>query len=193
MQLSDIRVLVACEYSGIVRDAFARLGCYAISCDLLPSDQPGNHYQGDVFDIINDGFDLMVAHPPCIYLSSCFGSYARFSDRVFKRLQAAEFFMKLYSSDIPYICIENPRGVMSALFCQWDQEVYPYYFGDPWKKRTCLWLKNLPLLRFTGNVVEPGYSLTDKYNDSYRRSRFSPAIAEQMAVQWTDFILENNC
>jgi hypothetical protein len=186
--MRDIRVLVACEYSGVVRDAFTKAGCYAISCDLLPSESPGEHYQGDVLDILNADFDLLVAHPPCTYLSSAFGSYADHPYRVLKRLEAAAFFMKLYNADIPHICVENPRGVMPSIFRKWDQEVHPYFFGDAWRKRTCFWFKDLPALINYDLYVEPNYSLMDVAHTGHARSRFSPAMAKAMAKQWVPYI-----
>lgn len=142
------KVLIACEYSGIVRDAFAALGHYAVSCDLLPSETPGNHYQGNVLDIINDSWDLMIAHPPCTYLSYASMAVWSVPGRTMKRIKAAEFFMNLYEADIDRICVENPRGIMSQIFRRPDMEIHPYYFGDAQMKRTDLWLKNLPLLEY---------------------------------------------
>ena len=198
--LKDINVLVACEYSGIVRVAFARAGCYAISCDLLPSEQPGEHYQGNVFDIINDGFDLLIAHPPCTFLSYAGVHCWSKIDRVYERLEAAKFFMNLYSSDIPYICVENPRGIMTGLFRKPDMEVHPYYFGDYRMKRTCFWLKNLPKLIYsTENTLFESSTASIKPDKgvehlwgSHERSRFFPSVASAMASQWLPYILENH-
>ena len=143
-----MRVLVACEYSGIVREAFKARGWDAWSCDILPTEIFGNHYQGDVFDIIDDGWNLMIAFPPCTYLTYS-GMRNWYDDgRAMKRIKAAEFFMSLYDYSIPYIAVENPQGIMNKIFRQPDQVVHPYYFGDPEMKRTCLWLKNLPALKY---------------------------------------------
>jgi hypothetical protein len=154
-----VRVLVACEFSGIVRDAFIARGHDAISCDLLPTERPGPHYQGDVMDIINDGWDLMIAHPPCTYFSTA-GANWLFrggqinQDRYNMGLAAKEFFMRLYNANIPLIAIENPVQLKIFNMPQHTQEIQPYQFGDPYKKKTRLWLRGLPLLVPT-NIVEP--------------------------------------
>jgi len=159
---------VACEYSGRVRDAFRALGHDAISCDLLPTDQPGPHYQGDVLDIINDGFDLMIAHPPCTYLTIAAEWAYKEPHEINKNLspeklygakrraareEAIEFFMALASADIPRIAIENPVGVMSKRWRKPDQFIHPYQFGDDASKKTGLWLKGLPPLKETNRVA----------------------------------------
>ena len=154
-----MRVLVACEYSGTVRDAFAKLGHDAMSCDIIPTDVPGKHYQGNVLDIINDGWDLMIAHPPCTYLSN---AGARFlypkgilnEDRLAKGLEAKEFFMKLYNANIPKICVENPIPSKVYALPNYTQTIQPYEYGHPFKKKTCLWLKGLPKLIPTNIVNE---------------------------------------
>jgi hypothetical protein len=141
-----MRILIACEFSGIVRDAFTARGHYAMSCDLLPTESPGPHYQGDVFDIINDNWDMMIAHPPCTYLS--YAATCRWNEpgRCKKRLEALDFFRKLYEAPIEKICIENPKGCASPTIAKYSQEIQPFYFGDSAYKTTWLWLKNLPLL-----------------------------------------------
>lgn len=159
-----MKVLVACEFSGIVRDAFRKRGHETVSCDLLPTYKPGPHYQGDVFDIIDDGWDLMIAHPPCTYLTVTGNRWFRpeykdrFPDRFEQREEAVDFFMRLAKIDIPKICIENPVGIISTRWRKPDQYIQPYQFGHPTSKKTGLWLKNLPLLQPT-NIVEP----TDLY------------------------------
>lgn len=149
------RVLVACEYSGTVRDAFTNAGFEAWSCDLLDSETPGNHYKGNVFDIINDSWDLMIAHPPCTYLSSAGLHFCNIEthgqkaiDRIKKRNNAIEFFLDLYNAPIKRICIENPLGHISAHILKPTQIIHPYYFGEREMKRTALWLKNLPVLEY---------------------------------------------
>ena len=150
-----MKVLVACEYSGVVRDAFLDCGCHAVSCDILPSESDrGEHYKGDVRDILNDGWDMLVAFPPCTYLTvsgvgRLFPGGRLNLSRWFKGVQAAEFFLALYYSGIPRICLENPvpRGAFNLP--PYSQIVQPYYFGEPFSKRTCLWLQNLPRLRPT--------------------------------------------
>ena len=139
-----MRVLVACEFSGRVRDAFAKRGHYAMSCDLLPSETPGNHYQGDVFDVIGDGWDLMIGHPPCTYLSYAGIAHWNNPGRLEKRLDALQFFAALWSAPINRICLENPKGCASPTIAKYTQEIQPFYFGDRDFKTTWLWLKNLP-------------------------------------------------
>jgi hypothetical protein len=149
-----MRVLVACEYSGTVRDAFIALGHEAMSCDLLPTDVEGPHYQGDIFDVLDDGWDLMVAHPPCTYLSNAGARHLypkKFlnQQRYEQGLEAKQFFMKLLTCNIKKICVENP--VPSSIFGlpKYHQVIQPYEFGHPYQKKTCLWLKNLPPLMAT--------------------------------------------
>lgn len=156
-----MKVLIACEFSGVVREAFTKKGHDAWSCDLLPTDiSSEKHYQGDIFDIINDGWDLMIAHPPCTYLTYAGNRHWNNEGRAELREEAVNFFMKLYNAPIEKICIENPLGYMSKVFRKPDQTIHPYYFGEPIKKRTCLWLKKLPLLDFTKTIIaepEPLY------------------------------------
>lgn len=141
-----MRLLVACEYSATVREAFAAKGWDAWSCDLLPSDLPGKHYQCSALDVIDLGWDLLIAFPPCTYLT--YAGMANWYDegRAEKRIKAAEFFMQMYNAPISHVCVENPRGIMSQLFRKPDMEIHPWYFGDREMKRTNLWLKNLPPL-----------------------------------------------
>lgn len=191
-----MRVLVACEYSGTVRDAFAKLGHDAMSCDIIPTDVPGKHYQGDVLDIINDGWDLMIAHPPCTYLSN---AGARFlypkgilnEDRLAKGLEAKEFFMKLYNANIPKICVENPIPSKVYALPNYTQTIQPYEYGHPFKKKTCLWLKGLPKLIPTNIVNErqsskvPGNWFNKGGKDRQKnRAKTFQGIADAMAQQW---------
>lgn len=180
-----MRVLIACEYSGTVRDAFIGNGHDAMSCDLLPTDKNGPHYQGSVFDIINDGWDLMVAHPPCTHLAV---SGARwFKDKVNEQQQALDFVRKLMECDIPKICIENPISIISSRIRKPDQIIQPWMFGHGETKATCLWLKNLPLLTPT-NIVEgrePKVHLLPPSPDRWKiRSKTYDGIAKAMAEQW---------
>lgn len=173
-----LNVLVACEYSGTVRDAFINLGHKAMSCDLLDTDVPGPHYKGDVFDIINEGWDIMVAHPPCTYLAVSGARWfyhpddhkldvkdrrphPKYPNREQDRDNAIIFFKKLYNSNIPMIAIENPVGVMSTAFRKPDQIIHPWQFGESASKTTCLWLKNLPKLQPT-DIVDKGDFVTYK-------------------------------
>lgn len=199
------KVLIACEYSGTVRDAFAAAGFDAWSCDLLPTDKPGQHYQGSVLDIIDNGWDLMIAHPPCTYLTVTGNKWmkpefaARFPERHKQRQQALDFFKILFESSISRICIENPVGVVSTMYRKPTQYIQPYQFGDPHSKKTGLWLKNLPALIPT-KLVEPKFHI---YKDGRKdpiwhmesmrlpplermkfRSKTFQGIANAMAEQW---------
>ena len=146
-----MKVLIACEFSGRVRDAFKHLNKHwVISCDLLPSDNYGPHLEGDVLEYIKDGFDMMIAFPPCTHLAV---SGARwFKDKEKEQAEAIDFFMKLANDKVPKIAIENPIGIMSTKWRKPDQIIQPYYFGDEASKPTCLWLKELPLLRYGHEV-----------------------------------------
>jgi len=150
-----MKVLVACEYSGTVRDAFIAKGHEAMSCDLLPTDKPGPHFQGNIADILDDGWDLMIAHPPCTYLSS---SGMHWTPRGLRDPQltedAADFFLMLWNAQIPKVAMENPIGIMSKRLRKPDQYIQPYEYGEDASKKTCLWLRGLPLLKPTG-YVEP--------------------------------------
>lgn len=196
-----MRVLVACEFSGVVRDAFAARGHDSWSCDLLPTEMPGQHIQGDVFKIIGEGWDLMVAHPPCQFLSTCGNRHLRQPGRLDERVKALAFFLSMYFCGIPKICVENPHGHVNTAFRKPDQTVHPWYFGESAMKRTGLWLRGLPLLNHEGKHCkkpEPSYFTPDgmpKYwthktkdhsaGTCYKeRSRFSHAIAAAMAEQW---------
>jgi len=181
-----VRVLVACEFSGVVREAFRRRGHDAWSCDLLPTEIPGQHYQSDVLGILAcKAFDLMIAHPPCTYLAV---SGARwFKDRQKEQIEAMEFVRWLAESDIPRIAIENPIGVLSTRWRKPDQIIQPWMFGHGETKATCLWLKNLPNLVPT-KIVEgrtPRVHYASPGPDRWKeRSRTLPGIADAMAEQW---------
>jgi hypothetical protein len=147
-----MRVLVACEFSGVVRDAFALRGHYAMSCDLLTSETPGLHYMGDVLEILNDGWDIMIAHPPCTHLAV---SGARwFADKQAEQAEALAFVRLLLDAPIPRICLENPVSIISSRIRKPDQIIQPWQFGHGETKTTCLWLKNLPKLQPTA-IVDP--------------------------------------
>lgn len=182
-----MRVLVACEYSGAVRDAFTARGHDAMSCDLLPTDAPGEHYQGDVFDLELSDFDLMVAFPPCTHLAV---SGARWfpEKRADGRQQAAlEFVRRLMDAPVPRIAIENPVSVISSAIRKPDQTIQPWQFGHGEVKRTCLWLKGLPKLQPT-NIVEGReprvWKLPPSADRWKERSKTYPGIATAMAEQW---------
>ena len=191
-----MRVLVACEYSGTVRDAFIRAGHYAASCDLLPSDSPfGDHYQCNVLDILDHDWDLMIAHPPCTHLAV---SGARwFKDKQQEQQEALKFVKQLLSAPIPRIALENPVSIISSHIRKPDQIIQPYQFGHEATKTTCLWLKDLPNLIPTKvvskgerHVTKSGKSLPTWYNlppsaDRWKiRSATFKGIADAMAAQW---------
>ena len=190
-----MRVLIACEYSGTVRDAFADRGHDAWSCDLLPSDTAGNHYQGDVRDILDDEWDLMIAHPPCTHLAV---SGARwFKDKQVEQAEALDFVRLLLDAPIPKIALENPVSIISSKIRKPNQIIQPYEYGHEATKTTCLWLKNLPPLMPTNivgkgkrHVTKSGKSLPEWYNlppsaDRWKiRSATFSGIAEAMADQW---------
>jgi site-specific DNA-cytosine methylase len=189
-----VKVLIACEYSGVVRDAFIAQGHNAISCDLLPTDAPGPHYQGDVRDIIEDGFDLMVAHPPCTHLAV---SGARwFKDKQAEQVEALDFVRLLLSAPIDKIALENPISIISSRIRKPNQIIQPWQFGHPESKGTCLWLKNLPKLTSTcvlplpasgrwSNQTPSGQNKLGPSPDRWKeRSKTYQGIAEAMAQQW---------
>lgn len=181
-----MKVLVACEYSGRVREAFRQRGHDAISCDLLPSeDDSPYHYQGDVRDLRDTFFDLMIAHPPCTHLAV---SGARwFKDKQVEQQEALEFVRMLLAFPIDRIALENPVSIISTRIRKPDQIIQPYQFGDPYMKTTCLWLKNLPKLAPT-NIVEGReqkcWRLPPSPDRWKERSRTYPGIAAAMAGQW---------
>jgi len=197
-----MRVLVACEYSGRVRDAFRAAGHYALSCDLLPTDIDGPHYQGDVRDIINDGWDIMIAHPPCTYLcSSGLHWNKRVEGRAAKTEEALEFVQFLLDAPISRIALENPIGCIGTRIRKADQTIQPWQFGHDASKSTCLWLKGLPVLVPT-EIIEPrivdgkkrwanqtdsGQNRLPPSEDRWKiRSETYAGIAKAMANQWGD-------
>jgi hypothetical protein len=198
-----MKVLVACEFSGTVRDAFAKLGHDAWSCDLEPSDSAGNHYQGDMFDIINEGWDLMIAHPPCTHLAVSGARHFAKKREDGRQQQGIDFFMKVVSTNIPRVAVENPIGIMSSIYRKPDQIIQPWEYGHKTTKATCLWLKGLPLLKPT-NIVEKGefvvfpsgkrmskwYADSAKHSPKEReriRNKTFQGIADAMADQWGVF------
>ena len=192
-----MRVLVACEFSGIVRDAFLRKGHNAISCDLLPTESPGPHYQGDVLDIINDGWDLMIAHPPCTDLAVSGAAWFKEKIADGRQQKSIDFFMALIAAPIPLIAVENPISIMSTKYRKSDQIIQPWQFGHPETKATCLWLKGLPKLVPTNIVELPKeknkrmrlHYLPPSPNRWKLRSTTFSGIAEAMATQWLNFLI----
>jgi hypothetical protein len=195
-----MRVLVACEYSGAVRDAFIAQGHDALSCDLLPSEAPGPHYQGDVRDVLGMGWDLMVAHPPCKYLSVSGMHWTRRGLRDPQLTEdALDFVRLLLAAPIPRIALENPVSVISSRIRKPDQIISPHQFGHDASKKTCLWLKGLPPLRPTqlvpprivngrqrwGNQTDSGQNRLSPSPDRWKlRSETYSGIAAAMADQW---------
>ena len=182
-----MKVLIACEFSGIVRDAFIKRGHDAISCDILPTDSPGPHYQGDVMDIINDGFDLMIAHPPCTHIAVSGAAWFKQKIADGRQQQGIEFFMSLINAPIPKICVENPVGIMSTMYKKPTQYIHPWEYGHGETKKTCLWLKNLPKLIPT-NIVSGRENRVWKLGPSKDRwklrSETYQGWADAMASAW---------
>ena len=180
-----MRVLVACEFSGVVRDAFAALGHYAMSCDLLPTEKPGEHHQGDVLNLLRSGWDLMIAHPPCTHLAV---SGARwFKDKLPEQAKALRFVQELLDAPIPKIALENPVSIISSRIRKPDQIIQPWQFGHGETKATCLWLKNLPKLIPT-DIVDGReariHKLPPTPNRAKLRSITFQGVADAMAEQW---------
>lgn len=183
-----MRVLIGCESSAAVRDAFTERGHYAMSCDLLPSEKPGPHYQGDIFDVIDDGWDIGIFHPPCTYLavSGMHWTTRGLRDRKLT-VDALEFVRKLMACKIPKWALENPVSIISSQIRKPDQVIQPWMFGHGETKATCLWLKGLPHLVPT-NIVpgrEPRVHRMAPGPDRWKeRSRTYEGIAAAMAEQW---------
>lgn len=195
-----MKVLIACEFSGVVRDAFLAKGHQAISCDILETDKEGPHYCGSVMDIIDDGFDLMVAHPPCTYLANSGVQHLhKNTARWIDLFEGARFFKKLLDSNIPKIAIENPimhkYGKQLIGDVRQSQVIQPWWFGHKEQKATCLWLKGLPLLEKTMDVKEEMILLPKNQRERLHylppsddraklRSTTFRGIADAMAAQW---------
>jgi hypothetical protein len=194
-----MRVLIACEFSGVVRDAFIAKGHDAMSCDLLPTERPGPHYQGDVFDILFDDWDMVVAFPPCTHLAVSGAKHFKQKIADGRQKEGINFFMAFTDLDCPRVAIENPIGIMSTKWRKPDQIINPYEFGHSVPKATCLWLKGLPPLMAT-KIVDKGEYMTfpsgkrmskwyaDKpFGGAERakiRSTTFQGIADAMAEQW---------
>lgn len=195
-----MKILIACEFSGIVRDAFLDLGHDAWSCDLLESERPGPHMQRDVLPLLKDEWDMIIAFPPCTHLAVSGAAHFAKKRADGRQKQGIDFFMEFVNTKCNRVAIENPVGIMSSVWRKPDQIIQPYYFGDPFSKKTCLWLKGLPLLKPTKIVEEgervrfaSGKSMPKWYSDAFRlpptersriRSRTFPGIAHAMAKQW---------
>jgi site-specific DNA-cytosine methylase len=198
-----MKVLIACEFSGTVRDAFTKLGHDAWSCDLEPTQTEGNHYQGDMFNIVNDGWDLIIAHPPCTHLAVSGARHFEKKRADGRQQQGIDFFMRVANIDVPRLAVENPIGIMSTLYRKPEQIIQPWEYGHGTTKATCLWLKGLPLLKPT-NIVDKGEVVTFAsgkrmskwfYESSHlppkererMRNKTFQGIADAMADQWGIF------
>ena len=183
-----MKVLIGCEYSGTVRDAFLSAGHDAMSCDLLPTELPGPHHQGDVFEIINEGWDLAIFHPPCTHLAVSGARHFKEKQEDGRQKQAIEFFLALARAPIPRIAIENPICIMSSIWRKPDQIIHPWQYGHGETKATCLWLKNLPHLVPTKIVSgrEPRVHKLPPSVDRWKlRSTTYKGIAQAM-LQWAE-------
>lgn len=200
-----MKVLVGFEYSGIVREAFIKKGHDVISCDILPTDISGNHYQGDIFDIIDNDFDLGIFFPPCTHLSGAGAPSWKIKQADGRQKAAFDLVLRVYNCKIPKLSIENPTGFLNTNWKKPDQIINPWQFGEPFKKRTCLWLKNLPILIPT-KIVKPEYHFTSNsfrggllkdgtrkksdlpvfkaWYSAKERSKSFQGIADAMAEQW---------
>lgn len=201
-----MNILIACEYSGIVREAFRKKGHYAVSCDLLQTQIPGCHHLGDIKQIMyRQRWDMIIAFPPCTHLSAAGAPSWKQKQLDGRQQEAIDFFMIFVNNSCEKTSIENPTGIMSSAYRKPDQIINPYQFGEPFKKRTCLWLKGLPLLVPT-NIVEPKYHYTSNstqggllkdgtrkksqlpiykaWDSAKERSKTFQGIANAMAQQW---------
>lgn len=182
-----MKVLVACEYSGRVRDAFIKMGHDAMSCDMLQTERPGHHYQGDVFDIIGDGWDLMIAHPPCTHLAVSGARHFAAKESSGVQQEALEFVRRLLDAPIPKIALENPVSIISTRIRKPSQIIQPWMFGHGETKTTCLWLKGLHKLVPTAIVAGRSdriHKMPPSPNRWKERSRTYQGIADAMAAQW---------
>lgn len=184
-----MKVLIACEYSGVVRDAFTRAGHWAVSCDILPSESPGWHYMGDVLDCLSDGWDLMIAHPPCTYLTNAGVTWLHKDPSRWSKLDdGAAFFKQLLDAPIPRIAIENPIMHKYARErignVKQTQVIQPWMFGHTEQKATCLWLKNLPALVPTDNVKDQMMKLPKNQRE---RLHYLPPSADRWKIRSTTF------
>jgi site-specific DNA-cytosine methylase len=182
-----MRVLVACEYSGRVRDAFLEMGHDAMSCDMLETEKPGPHYMGDVRDVIGNGWDLMICHPPCTHLAVSGARHFEAKKASGVQDQALDFVRMLLNAPIKRIALENPVSIISSRIRKPDQIIQPWQFGHGETKATCLWLKGLPILKPT-NIVEGREAKVHRMPPSpdrwKERSRTYQGIAQAMAQQW---------
>ena len=196
-----MKVLIACEFSGIVRDAFQKKGHDAWSCDILASESKGNHIKGDVLKRLDEGWDLMIAHPPCTHLAVSGARWFKYKQK--EQLEALDFVKKLLDAPINKIALENPVSIISSKIRKPDQIIQPYQFGHEAQKTTCLWLKNLPKLKSTKVVSKGQFTIfksgkkhpkwyadalkLSKHDRMKKRSETFKGIAEAMADQWGSY------
>lgn len=182
-----MKILIACEFSGIVREAFKAKGHDAWSCDLLPTEIPGNHIQQDIFFHLNDGWDMMLAFPPCTHLAVSGAAWFEEKRKDGRQQLGIDVFMEFINAPIDKIAVENPIGIMSTVYRKPDQIIQPWMFGHGETKATCLWLKNLSKLQPT-NIVDGReqrlHNLPPSPDRWKERSRTYPGIAQAMAEQW---------
>jgi len=194
-EMQGKRILIACEYSGIVSQAFEAKGFNVVSCDLLPRTNGGTHYKGDLFDVLYDGWDAVIAFPPCTYLAKA-QLHMKDYDRLIQRKKALNFVQMIWEADIPFKCIENPIGHLNTHWRPPSQILSPHFFGSPYSKETCFWLQNLPPLIYT--CMSPGTkkvanhvnSRMSQSQKSHIKSKFFPELARAMVDQWTSIIRE---
>jgi site-specific DNA-cytosine methylase len=209
--MKKLRVLVACEESQAVCIAFRERGFEAYSCDILPCSggHPEWHIQDDVLKHINDGWDMMIAHPPCTYLCNAGLHYSKKNkERMKMTMEAFDFFIKLYNAPIKNIAVENPVGIISTIFRKPDQIINPFQFGTSERKMTCLWLVGIPklipttdlevkpiktIIRKTGKIGKPYNYYWRQGKTSKERSKTFQCIADAMATQWGDYLLTKDC
>lgn len=197
------RVLVACEFSGRVRDAFIAQGCDAISCDLLPTERPGPHIQDDVRKYLNERWDLIIAHPPCRYLANSGARWRNTPEQQILVKEAEAFARCFFDAPVPRYCIENPMSRLSTLVRKKDQVIQPWQFGHPEQKTTWLWLKGLPLLvpthivtpvppvQYKSGKSMPGWIANAKFKDrAHIRSVTFQGIADAFAAQWAPLLFQ---
>ncbi len=177
-----MKVLIACEFSGIVREAFAKRGHDAWSCDLLPTEIPGQHIQGDVLPILNQGWDLIIAHPPCTHLAVSGSKYFKQKIADGRQQQGIDFFMEFTKTKCLKVCIENPVGIMSTKYCKPNQIIQPYQFGHSKSKKTCLWLIGLPLLKPTNILPLPDCG----YWDNQTKEHQNKLLVNGVWIGWND-------
>jgi hypothetical protein len=212
----SLRILIACEESDEVRGRFEKLGFDAWSCDLQENRNPNaKHYKGDIFDIINNGWDAMIAFPPCTHLAVSGAAWFEQKRKDGRQQEGIDFFMAIINAPIKHIAVENPVGIMSNIYRKPSQVIQPYYFGDEAQKTTCLWLKNLPAIYHNSKpnlfdsvvthvgkgdfiIHKSGKRKPKWFADSFLlpkderakiRSKTFPGIAEAMATQWGEYLL----